>query len=57
MKNLKQMNNMRKRYKNKKSSCALCKPHKRGWEKRYDERHLEKLKDSEKTILDAKTNA
>lgn len=26
---------MRKQYKAKKSTCALCKPHKRGWAKRW----------------------
>lgn len=26
---------MRKQYKNKKRSCALCKPWKRNWEKRW----------------------
>lgn|GEM_PF-2362032 len=26
---------MRKRYKEKKRSCALCKPHKRTWSKRW----------------------
>ena len=27
---------MRKHYKNKKRSCGLCKPHKRGWSKRSE---------------------
>jgi len=26
---------MRKMYKNKKRSCSLCKPHKKGWAKRW----------------------
>ena len=26
---------MRKQFKNKKASCALCKPHKRGWASRW----------------------
>lgn len=28
---------MRKQYKNKKRACGLCKPHKRGWSKRWKE--------------------
>jgi hypothetical protein len=35
---------MRKQYKRKKRSCAMCKPHKMGWEKRWhisDKRKLE----------------
>lgn len=30
-------------YKNKKSACGLCKPHKRGWSRRFDERTAQKL--------------
>jgi len=26
---------MRKQYKNKKKVCALCKPHKKSWQKRW----------------------
>ena len=35
---------MRKQLKKKKAACALCKPHKRGWENRWTarERGLEK---------------
>ena len=39
---------MRKRFKNKKESCALCKPHKRGWITRWDSKDLESLKIFEK---------
>ena len=31
---------MRKRYKNKLKSCALCKPHKRGWALRWRSKEL-----------------
>lgn len=39
---------MRKRYKEKKQSCALCKPWKRGWMKCQNYRELQELKDFEK---------
>jgi hypothetical protein len=48
------INMSRKRYKNKKCSCALCKPHKRGWAKRIDGLELQKLKEDEKDIHLAK---
>lgn len=41
---------MRKRYKNKKKSCGLCKPHKRGWSNRWKDKEMQKLKISEKEI-------
>jgi hypothetical protein len=42
---------MRKRYKNKtKSTCAICKPHKRGWAVRWKSKELSKLKQDEKDI-------
>lgn len=31
---------MRKRYKNKKRTCALCKPYKRNWEMRWSKGDL-----------------
>ena len=39
---------MRKRYKNKKYACGLCKPHKRGWDRRWSAKELPKLKEWEK---------
>jgi len=41
---------MRKRFKKKKRSCALCKPHKVGWDKRYKTKDLDKLERAEKEI-------
>lgn len=38
---------MRKRYKVKKKSCALCKPFKQGWEKRWKAKDEAKLKEFE----------
>jgi len=43
----------RKRYKNKKRSCAMCKPHKRKWEKRWKPKELAKLEQDEKEIRDS----
>ncbi len=43
---------MRKIYKNKKKSCALCKPHKMGWAKRWKFRELESIKEFEKIKKD-----
>ena len=46
---------MRKRYRDKKgSSCALCKPHKRGHAVRFTTRELQERKRAEAAILDAK---
>lgn len=39
---------MRKRYKNKRRSCALCKPHKRGWDLRWRPRELAALARAER---------
>ncbi len=39
---------MRKRFKNKKHSCALCKPHKMGHDCRWKNKDLERLKEFEK---------
>jgi hypothetical protein len=44
---------MRKRYKNKRRSCALCKPHKRGWEERWKPKQVQALRDSEREIREA----
>lgn len=41
---------MRKRYKIKKKSCALCKPHKMGLAKRFKDKDLGSLQESEKII-------
>ncbi len=41
---------MRKRYKNKKSACGLCKPNKRGLEKRWKPKELDILSRSEKIV-------
>lgn len=42
--------NMRKRYKNKKRSCALCKPNKVGWSSRWKLKEEQKLKEFEKEV-------
>ncbi|MDA2935983.1 hypothetical protein MYX06_02090 [Patescibacteria group bacterium AH-259-L05] len=39
---------MRKRLKNKRYSCALCKPHKRGWDNRWKNKESIILKEFEK---------
>ena len=39
---------MRKRLKNKRRSCKLCKPHKTGWEVRWKAKDLAALKQFEK---------
>lgn len=41
---------MRKRYKKKKRSCPLCKPHKTKGEKRWKPGEEERLKRAEKEI-------
>lgn len=38
---------MRKRYKNKKRACSLCKPHKREWAKHLKPKDLQQLKEDE----------
>lgn len=35
---------MRKQYKLKKRSCPMCKPHKMGWDKRFEPKDLDRLK-------------
>lgn len=48
---------MRKRMKNKKRSCALCKPHKRGISNRWTHKQFFLLVDSIKEIRNSmKTN-
>lgn len=39
---------MRKRYKRKRESCALCKPQKMGHEKRWKDRDLAQLREFER---------
>ena len=39
---------MRKVFKLKKRSCALCKPHKMGWAKRWTEKYFLGLKEFDK---------
>ncbi|MEK7664167.1 MAG: hypothetical protein AAB340_01845 [Patescibacteria group bacterium] len=39
---------MRKRFKIKKHSCALCKPHKLGWDNRWKNKELAHPKEFEK---------
>lgn len=41
---------MRKRLKNKKRSCALCKPHKTGHSNRWKAKESDRLKRDEKEI-------
>lgn len=45
---------MRKRYKLKKRSCALCKPHKMHWEKRWKIKEQDKISRDEREIKEAK---
>lgn len=42
---------MRKQYKKKKRSCALCKPHKMGWDNRWKKKEREKRDLDEEEIL------
>jgi hypothetical protein len=39
---------MRKRYKQKKHSCALCKPHKMGWQERWKAKEAARLREFER---------
>ena len=41
---------MRKRLKDKRRSCALCKPHKRKWEGRWKRRELDFIERAEREI-------
>lgn len=45
---------MRKRYKNKKRCCILCKSYKRGYSHRWKNKEMQKLKQAEKEIQKAK---
>jgi hypothetical protein len=44
---------MRKRYRDKNRSCALCKPQKRGWARRWSARELAFFESSEREIAEA----
>lgn len=46
---------MRKRYKNKHKSCALCKPHKRGLAVRWRARELADIVRTERETREADT--
>ncbi len=41
---------MRKQFKIKRRSCALCKPHKRGWAARWPARQRQALQQAEQEI-------
>ena len=41
---------MRKRNKLKKRSCPMCKPHKMGWENRWNVKERDRLKRDEREI-------
>jgi hypothetical protein len=41
---------MRKRYKQKRRSCSLCKPHKRGWDNRWTVKDRLLIERAEKEI-------
>ncbi|MEW6107963.1 MAG: hypothetical protein AB1632_02170 [Nitrospirota bacterium] len=43
---------MRKRYKIKKRSCGLCKPHKKGWDKRWKVKDMGKMYQAESEIIE-----
>lgn len=45
---------MRKRLKNKKTACALCKPHKRAWENRWKPEEFSRLKQDEADMRSAR---
>ena len=42
---------MRKQYKNKKRSCAVCKPFKMGWQNRWKDKEREKQELDEEEML------
>jgi len=44
---------VRKRFKVKRHSCPICKPHKMRWAKRWKRKELSGLEESEKAILSA----
>lgn len=41
---------VRKRYKLKRRSCALCKPHKRGWDHRWKAKEGQRLETAEREM-------
>lgn len=41
---------MRKQFKKKKTCCALCNPHKRGWENRWRAKDRAKMAAAEKDM-------
>ena len=43
---------MRKQYKDKKKSCALCKPHKRKWENRWKAKEKQDIEEFEQLKKD-----
>jgi len=45
---------MRKQYKIKRRSCGLCKPHKKGWDKRWKHKDRQKMIDATKDMRNAK---
>lgn len=44
---------MRKRYKSKRRSCGLCKPHKRGWLTRWNTKVADQITRAEAEIVNA----
>ena len=42
---------MRKQTKKKKRSCAMCKPHKMGWENRWKKKEKQQMELDEEEIL------
>ena len=44
---------MRKRFKKKKRSCAMCKPHKMGWDNRWKHKDRQRIEHDEEEILRA----
>lgn len=48
---------MRKRYKNKLKSCALCKPHKRGFAVRWRPKELAEIARAERAAREARVGA
>lgn len=40
----------RKRYRAKRRACGLCKPHKRGWQRRWDDRAEARLREFEREV-------
>lgn len=46
------VNAMRKQFKNKARSCALCKPHKRGWDHRWKPRERQAIREADRAMRD-----